>query len=96
MVPIQEIREKLDKQHAILLDVREFSEWEKDHLKRASQFPFSKIMNGELPKLSDKKIIYVLCAAGVRAKIVADLLVTKGFQAYPLECMFHELVSLDS
>jgi phage shock protein E len=74
---LDEVKKRLAAEKAVLLDVREMSEWEEGRLKDAKLLPLSKVRKGvpdeELAKLMPQgKIVYAHCAAGVRCLEVAD------------------------
>ena len=66
---------------AVLLDVREVSEWDAGHLSKATNVPLSELKAGKgtsgLPK---DKILYLHCQSGRRVIPAADLLKTAGFK----------------
>jgi rhodanese-related sulfurtransferase len=66
---------------ALLLDVREVSEWDAGHLSKAMNVPLSQLKVGKgtntLPK---DKILYLHCQSGRRVIPAADLLETAGFK----------------
>jgi len=82
---------------AILMDVREQSEWDEKHLEGAILVPMSAIDSDtavlESTEGVDKtKTIYTHCAVGMRASIVADSLKEKGYNVKALKFSFDELV----
>lgn len=91
------VKKSLSDGNAILLDVREESEWNEGHLKDAKLLPLSKIKAGisadELSKLKLKdKTIYCHCGAGVRALKAADELKKLGYEIRPLKFGYADLL----
>lgn len=82
---------------AILLDVREQSEWNSGHLKAAKLAPLSKMRTAKtlaelLKTLPKDKVIYAHCKSGGRCLIAADVLEAEGFQVKALKPGYQELV----
>jgi phage shock protein E len=89
------IQAALKEKKAVLLDVRERSEWEEDHLDSARHFALSALKDASaedvektLPK---KRIVYVHCRAGGRALRAAGLLKKLGYDARPLKAGYEDL-----
>ncbi len=66
---------------ALVLDVREQSEWADGHITRAKHIPLGQIKSklGELEKFKDKPIV-VVCRSGNRSNTACGLLKKSGFQ----------------
>lgn len=81
---------------AVLVDVREETEWTDGHLQLALAFPLSKLKGakaGDLPKEFAKGTpIYLHCASGKRCLKAADKLKELGFDARPLKPGYEELL----
>ncbi len=82
---------------AVILDVREQSEWASGHLKDARLLPLSRLRKGvpaaELEQLLTKdKIIYAHCHAGVRCLEAADRLKQAGYEIRPLKPSYKDLL----
>ena len=93
---LKTVREKLDAKEAILIDVREQSEWDDGHLQEAALVPLSQLRkNADSPdirkKLSKDKIIYCHCRSGGRVLRAADILTKKGYDIRPLKQGYDEL-----
>ncbi len=93
----QMVNKALEEKKAILLDVREKSEWEEGHLRDATSLPLSKLKKEietlDLAKLLPKdKIIYAHCRAGVRCLQAADLLKKAGYDVRPLKPGYKDLI----
>ena len=91
---LEQVKQDLESNKAILLDVREQDEWNKGHLTSAKLLPLSKLDEGEIPSdLPTDKILYIHCQRGGRAEIAAEILKKEGFNAIPLKNAFEVLQS---
>ncbi len=93
---LDDVKSRLNDKQAVLLDVREESEWKAGHLKQATLLPLSKLREGaaaaELGEQLDKrKIIYCHCASGRRVLVAADILKELGYDIRPLKQGFTDL-----
>lgn len=82
---------------AVLLDVREKSEWDDGHLKDAKLLPLSVLKAGvkaeDVARIVPKdKIVYCHCAAGVRSLKAADELKRLGYDVRPLKAGYAALL----
>ncbi|MCE9529693.1 MAG: rhodanese-like domain-containing protein [Planctomycetes bacterium] len=82
---------------AILLDVREKSEWNDGYLKGARHLPLSELRDNPKAEnvarvLPKDKIIYCHCAAGVRCLKAADALKKLGYDVRPLKPGYSDLL----
>lgn len=82
---------------AILLDVREKSEWNDGHLKDAKLLPLSVLQAGanveDVAKIAPKdKIVYCHCGSGVRCLKAADTLKKLGYDVRPLKPGYADLL----
>jgi rhodanese-related sulfurtransferase len=84
---------------AVLLDVREKSEWENGHLKDAKLLPLSALQAGagataeDVAKIAPKdKIVYLHCGSGVRCLKAADALKKLGYDVRPLKPGYMDLL----
>lgn len=82
---------------AVLLDVREKSEWDDGHLKDAKLLPLSVLKAGakaeDVAKVAPKgKIVYCHCAAGARCLKAADELKKLGYDVRPLKPGYMDLL----
>lgn len=94
---LETIQKSLKDDKAVLLDVREKSEWEEGHLKDAKLLPLSQIKEGvkkeELEKLLPKgKVVYCHCAAGGRCLKAAEALQKLGYDVRPLKPGYRDLL----
>ncbi len=82
---------------AVLLDVREKSEWDDGHLKDAKLLPLSVLKDGakaeNVARIVPKdKIVYCHCGSGVRCLKAADELKKLGYDVRPLKPGYKELL----
>jgi phage shock protein E len=82
---------------AVIVDVRETSEWNEGHLKDAKLLPLSDLKAGVTAdklkeKLGDSKVLYLHCGSGKRCLTAADLLKKQGYDVRPLKDGFQSLV----
>lgn len=88
---LEQVRKELERNQAILLDVREQNEWNQDHLPQSQLIPLSDLEEGLIPDLPKDKIIYTHCRKGGRAQIAATILKETYTDVVPLKCTFEEL-----
>lgn len=91
------VKKAVEDNKAVLLDVREESEWEQGHLRDAKFLALSALRRGvkadELARLLPKdKVIYCHCASGVRCLRAADILKKSGYDVRPLKAGYQKLV----
>lgn len=98
---LETVQKNLEAQKAVLIDVRELPEWKQAHLVDAMHVPLSLLKSGsgsrelanvlaqQIPK---QKIVYAHCAAGIRCRTAADILINMGYDVRPLRADFDELL----
>ena len=91
--PLTEIKKAVDDNKAMIVDVREKSEWDEGHLKGAAFVPLSTLKGdqkapGFLPK---DRPLYLHCVRGVRSVMAAEILKKQGYDARALKEGFEEL-----
>ncbi|MDY3552218.1 rhodanese-like domain-containing protein [Gemmata sp. JC717] len=91
------IKKALADDKAVLLDVREKSEWDDGHLKDAKLLPLSTLKGGakaeDVAKIAPKnKVVYLHCGSGVRCLKAADELKKLGYDARPLKPGYADLL----
>ena len=91
-----DVQKAVQAKKAVLLDVREQSEWDEGHLKGAKLLPLSKLKKGD-PKnitkdLPKDKVIYCHCRAGTRSLQAADILQKLGYDVRPLKEGYEDLL----
>jgi phage shock protein E len=95
--PLTAVQSNLTAGKAVLVDVREQSEWDSGHIEGAVLLPFSRLKDridpGQLAKqLPKDKIIYTYCVVGARALEGAKILEKLGYQVRPLKPGYVEMV----
>ncbi len=94
---LAEIKDKVENKTAILLDVRELSEWNDGHIKQAVLVPTSTLKSeddrAEAVKSLDKSLpIYCHCKAGGRAMVCGQWLKDLGYDIRPLRQSYKSIV----
>jgi rhodanese-related sulfurtransferase len=94
---LAEVRKNLSAEKAVLVDVREKSEWKAGHLADATWLPLSALeahpTAEQLKKrLPSGKIIYTHCARGPRALAAAERLAKHGYDVRPLQHGYQTLL----
>ena len=93
----KQVQQALADNKAVLLDVREQSEWDAGHLQSATLLPLSVLNKGvaaeTLAKVAPKdKIVYLHCASGLRCLKAADVLKKQGYDVRPLKAGYAQLL----
>ena len=91
------VKKALADDKAVLLDVREKSEWDDGHLKDAKLLPLSTLKGGakaeDVAKIVPKdKVVYLHCGSGVRCLKAADELKKLGYDVRPLKPGYADLL----
>ncbi|MEX2138734.1 MAG: rhodanese-like domain-containing protein [Pirellulales bacterium] len=90
------VKKNVDQKKAVLVDVREKSEWNKGHVKGAIFLPLSalqedaKTLSRRLPK---DKIVYTHCVVGKRCVTAGNFLEKLGYEVRPIKPGYKELVA---
>ena len=83
-------------QDAILIDVREPTEWSRGHLSLAQSLPLSELRTTTEHNLHDRlpgnKIIYCHCLSGSRCLEAARILLSRGYDARALKPGYLDLI----
>jgi rhodanese-related sulfurtransferase len=89
-----DVKKAIKDKKAILLDVREQSEWDEGHLKDAKLLPLSKLKKADAKDLDlpKDKVIYTHCRAGSRSLQAAELLQKLGFDVRALKPGYKDLL----
>ncbi|MCE9563991.1 MAG: rhodanese-like domain-containing protein [Planctomycetes bacterium] len=95
--PLEDIRAAIQSGLAVMLDVRERSEWEQGHLRDAIFVPLSRLQSRKSVDEWKKQIptdrpVYIHCGAGGRSLIAASILSGHGYDARALKPGFAALV----
>ena len=97
---LDQVKAAMAKKDAVLVDVREQSEWDAGHIEGALLLPlswlreeskgdkFAERLAGRVPA---KKILYLHCRSGKRVLMAASLLRKQGYDARPLKAGFDDL-----
>jgi rhodanese-related sulfurtransferase len=91
------VKKALADDKAVLLDVREKSEWDDGHLKDAKLLPLSTLKGGakaeDVAKVVPKdKVVYCHCGSGVRCLKAADELKKLEYDVRPLKPGYADLL----
>jgi rhodanese-related sulfurtransferase len=94
---VEAIKKAMADDKAVLLDVREKSEWDDGHLKNAKLLPLSVLKAvakaEDVAKIVPKdKIVYCHCASGIRSLKAADALQKLGYDVRPLKSGYEDLL----
>ena len=91
------VKENVKAGKAVIVDVREQSEWDEAHLKGAIHIPKSKLevateIEALLKKIPKDKVIYTHCKAGGRALTCGKILKQHGYDVRPLKPGIQQLL----
>ena len=91
------VKENVKAGKAVIVDVREQTEWDEAHLKAAIHVPKSKLdvpteVEALLKKVPKDKVIYTHCRAGRRALACGEILKKHGYDVRPLKPGTQELL----
>ena len=91
------VKKSIADEKAVLVDVREQSEWDAGHIDGAVFLPLSELRDGldadtlakRLPK---DRILYTHCVVGKRSLTAADILLKHGYDVRSLKPGYKELI----
>ena len=91
------VKKNVEDRKAVLVDVREQSEWDAGHIDSAIFLPLSELKNGVdkeklAGKLPKEKIVYTHCVVGKRSVAAANILEKLGYDVRPLKPGYKELL----
>ena len=94
---LETVKKRVAEDKAVLVDVREESEWKQGRIEGAKLLPLSTLedaanadeLKRQLPK---DKILYVHCRSGVRSLKAAEILKRHGIESRPLKPGYSDLV----
>lgn len=90
------VKEHVDQERAVMVDVREQQEWDAGHVDGAILLPLSAINDGltpaELSRLPKTKVLYTYCVVGRRALTAANVLEKHGYKVHAIKPGYRELV----
>jgi rhodanese-related sulfurtransferase len=96
------VKERVAKKEAVLVDVRELSEWKEGRVDGALFVPLSWLLEDSAQegfaarleeKVPKKPIVYLYCRSGNRSRNAAEILAKQGYDARSLKPGFKELVA---
>jgi phage shock protein E len=94
--PLPQVRTRIAKKQAVLVDVRSKDEWDKGHVVGAIHVPIT-----SLEELSDetiaklipkKKLVYIHCEIGMRSEAAGEILEPQGYQVRVLKQGYKKLL----
>lgn len=91
------VKQSVMEKAAVLVDVREKSEWDRGHVAGAEFLPLSELRRGInadtlQKKLPKERIIYTHCAVGKRSLLAAEILQKHGYDVRPLKAGYADLL----
>ena len=95
---LETVKKAVAEDKAILLDVREKSEWDDGHLKGAKHLPLSLLKAGAKAEavaeiIPKGTVVYCHCGSGIRCLRAADELKKLGFEVRPLKPGYEDLLN---
>ena len=92
------VKQRLASKEAVLIDVRELTEWNEGHLEDAKLVPLSDIRYPQkridaTKDLSKEEIIYCHCRSGKRVFIATHYLSRDGYDIRPLKAGYKDLLT---
>ncbi|MFI4875433.1 MAG: rhodanese-like domain-containing protein [Blastopirellula sp. JB062] len=95
-VSLPKIKQSVEQEKGVLVDVREQREWDQGHVQGAIFLPLSKLKNGlsesDVQALPKDKILYTHCVVGKRAVTAANVLKKHGYQVQPIKPGYKQLI----
>lgn len=94
---LKSVKSAVESGKAVLLDVREKSEWDNGHLKVAKFMPMSELSKSKGEsflklKIDKKQVVYIHCGAGVRALKACEIIKLEGYDVRALKPGFSDLL----
>jgi rhodanese-related sulfurtransferase len=94
---LEMVKMNVDEEKAVLVDVREKSEWDKGHIEGSIFLPLSAFKKGvkkeQLAKVLPKeRILYTFCVVGKRAVTAGNILEDFGYEVRALKPGYKQLV----
>jgi glyoxylase-like metal-dependent hydrolase (beta-lactamase superfamily II) len=83
-ITVPELAQLLEEEEPQLLDVRENDERKEQSVPGAIEIPYRLVRIAPPPALDPARAVYVICASGARATLVASLLAREGYDARPV------------
>lgn len=90
---LETVKKNINGAKAVLVDVREQSEWDSGHIDEAVLVPLSGLKKGDKPdSIAKDKIAYLHCRSGRRCLAAADILKKLGYDVRPLKAGYNDLL----
>jgi rhodanese-related sulfurtransferase len=94
---LETVMKNVTEERAVLVDVREKSEWDEGHLDNSIFLPLSDLKKGLKKEqiaeaIPEKRIVYTFCVVGKRAITAEDILEDYGYEVRALKPGYKELV----
>ena len=94
---LKTVLENVTEETAVLVDVREKSEWDAGHVEGAIFLPLSSLKKGADAEalatlLPNDKILYIHCVVGKRAVTAGNIVETFDYEVRPLKPGYKELL----
>lgn len=98
---LEQVKQAVTDDKAVLIDVRETAEWKAGHLQNAVLIPLSKLKRDEKSpdlaqelseKLSKDKVVYCHCRSGGRVLPASEILKRLGYDVRPLKAGYADLL----
>lgn len=90
------VKKNVEAGKAVMVDVREPSEWNAGHLEKSISLPLSSFKGADREqlekKLPQKKIVYTFCVVGKRAVSAANIIEKFGYEVRPLKPGYQQLL----
>jgi phage shock protein E len=91
------VKRRIEDKKAVLVDVREKSEWDKGHIEGAVFLPLSQLRGrvdakSIAKRLPKDRILYTHCVVGKRSLTAANILEKMGYEVRSLKPGYEELV----
>src|SRR6266567_6601368 len=95
---VETVQKNIAAKKAVLVDVREKSEWDEGHVEGAIFLPLSELQANPDPaglakRLPKDKIVYTHCVVGKRSVAAANILEKLGYEVRPLKPGYKELTA---
>jgi phage shock protein E len=94
--PLPEVRTRVAKKQAVLVDVRSQQEWDKGHVDGAIHVPITSLEELSEEKIAKlipkKKLVYIHCEVGMRAEAAGVILQPQGYQVRVLKQGYKKLL----
>ncbi|ARF16449.1 rhodanese-like domain-containing protein [Sporosarcina ureae] len=71
--------EALQKEGAVVMDVREVDEYNEGHIRSAINLPLSQLQDGERAGLDQEQKYIVICRSGSRSQTASEILHKEGY-----------------